>query len=116
MNSTLTSRVAAKHLARTANDVDVMEFIVKQRDVLKLIDEMEDAGDKQSADLVRDVYMVIQKKLQLTTNEEYALKRLLGSVQRVGSWDAGTQRNNIFKAADLLGMKLPSFMFASEKK
>lgn len=114
--STLTSRVAAKHLARTANDVDVMEFIVKQHDVLKLIEEMEDVGDSQSAKLASDVYMELQKRLRLSDNEEHALKRLLGSVQRVGSWDAGTQRNNLFKAADLLGMKLPSHMFASEKK
>lgn len=115
----LAARVAARHLgevpSRTASQREVMEAILPARKVYDLVDEMEKAGDKQSAELAYEVYQKLVERLTLTDNEEYALNRLQNSVSRVGSWDAATQRNNIFKAADLLRIKLPSFMFASDK-
>jgi hypothetical protein len=72
---------------------------------------MEKAGDKQSAELLREVTHKLAASLALSDNEEMALNRLRGSLDSIGRWDADLQRNNIFKAANLLGIKLPSHMF-----
>ena len=101
--------------SKEASNDGVLEAILPQRDMLKLIEKLQDEGDNQSATLVVDVYQKLQEKLQLSDNEEYALKRLLGCVENAGSWDVALLRNNIFKAADLLRMKLPSGMFASDQ-
>ena len=93
----------------------IMNGLIPTRDLLQFLDKMEDElKDKQSADLARDVYMTLSKRLTLSDNEERALNRLVASVQR-NDWDAATQRNNIFKAADLLRIHLPSYIFASDQ-
>lgn len=92
----------------------LIEHVINVNFLHKLTDELEEEHkDSQSAELAREVY---QKLWQLTTlkpNEMGALNRLRNSIAKYDSWDASTQRNNIFKAADLLGIKLPSYMFAS---
>lgn len=98
---------------KQARSQDIIESVLPSHDVYKLIQAMEKEKDEQSGDLVARAYSHLAAKLRLSDNEGAALNRLRGSVQRIGEWDAATQRNNIFKAADLLGMKLPSYMFAS---
>ena len=71
--------------------------------------------DEQSLSLMNDILMAFRRKLSLSGGEESALNRMLIGLSSVNRWDEGTHRNNIFKAADLLGIKLPSAMFASEK-
>lgn len=108
-------KAALPRLPKTASQREVMEAILPARKMYDLVDAMEKEGDKQSADLAVEVYQKLVERLTLTDNEEYALNRLQNSVSRIGSWDAATQRNNIFKAADLLKLKLPSHFFASDK-
>lgn len=100
---------------RRVGSQDLIEKFLPSHDVYKLISRMEKEGDDQSGDLAARVYSHLAAKLRLSDNDGMALNRLMASVQRM-DWDAATQRNNIFKAADLLGMKLPSHFFASEGK
>jgi hypothetical protein len=100
---------------KTADSQDIIEMVLPIHDLVKLVDELEREKDEQSADLASRVYSRLAAKLRLSDNEGRALNRLRASTQRT-DWDAATHRNNIFKAADLLGMKLPSYFFASEKK
>lgn len=108
----LAARVAQRHLHdRTAGTRDIMDMVLPARDVMKLMSEMRKEGDEQSAELAYEVYSTISERLNLSDNEASALGRLKGSVDATGRWDAALQRNNIFKAANLLGIKLPSSMF-----
>jgi hypothetical protein len=73
------------------------------------------AGDEQSVDLLNDVRIKLTDALDQPPNVERALNRLsslIGSHSR----DPGNLRNQIFKIAHELGMRLPSSMFASEKQ
>jgi hypothetical protein len=67
--------------------------------------------DEQSADLLRQIYRHFSKRLQLTPNEQAAFNRLLTGMARENEWDGALHRNNIFKVANLLGIKLPSSIF-----
>jgi len=49
----------------------------------------------------------------LSSGAEHALSRLQGIVQYAKKWDISLLRNNVFKAANAVGIKLPSGMFAS---
>jgi hypothetical protein len=51
------------------------------------------------------------EKFDLSQDERAAFNRLIMSIDRGSKWDGGMHRNTIFKAADILGMKLPSKMF-----
>lgn len=72
--------------------------------------------DRQAADLLRDVMDQLTEELELSRGAQEALNRVRTIASRGQSWDPALLRNNIFKAANLLGMKLPSGMFASEQK
>jgi hypothetical protein len=85
--------------------------VVDMRGLYKLHTEMDKAGDEQSANLLQDIMDYFRKRLDLTDNEDAALNRLKNGIHSVNSWDAALHRNNIFKIANLLGMKLPSSMF-----
>lgn len=88
---------------------DVMNYILPQKQLLGLEDILGD--DEQSWDLAVQVYQKIEEKLQLDNRESQALGRLLEAVKHGKGWKADLHRNNIFKAANLLGIKLPSSMF-----
>lgn len=89
---------------------EILSRIVDERAFLKLYNEVE-KQDEQSAKLLREVRAKLAEALKITDNEYNALGRVQQLVAAQGRWDIGLQRNNIFKAADLLGMKLPSAMF-----
>ena len=108
----LARRVAVRH---QASQFDIMDALLPQRDVVDLMERLERDGDRQSSDLAMACYEKLSDKLKLSDNEEYALARFKNSTRR-NDWDAATQRNNLFKAADLLGLKLPSHFFASDEK
>ena len=59
---------------------------------------------------MREVFSKLAEALEISDNEQRAIQRLRGILDNPG-WDPALQRNNIFKAADLLGIKLPSGMF-----
>jgi Txe/YoeB family toxin of Txe-Axe toxin-antitoxin module len=89
----------------------VLWQIIDQRGFYKLYNEMEDANDDSSASMLREISDKLAKSLELSGNEQQALSRLRRCVDAQGKWDPALQRNNIFKAANLLGIKLPHGMF-----
>lgn len=90
---------------------DILYSIIPERPFYKLYREMEKEGDEQSAALLREITDKLTDALDLSDNEYRALNRLRGCVEAQGKWGVDLQRNNIFKAANLLGIKLPSAMF-----
>jgi len=67
--------------------------------------------DEQCLDLLGDVCSKLQQKLSLDSGSMEALGRVRAAVEGVRSWRIDLVRNNIFKAANSLGIKLPSGMF-----
>jgi hypothetical protein len=72
--------------------------------------------DEQSADLFEEVYSELYSLLKMKPNVNEALGRFLNIADNTTRWDPALIRNNVFKAAHALGMKLPSYMFASTKE
>lgn len=68
--------------------------------------------DDQSKKLLTDVMRKVAESLELTRNEHTALNYAIMGMKNVNV--EGAARNSIFKAANALGMRLPSSMFASE--
>lgn len=96
---------------KVASSDNIIEYIVPQDELMNLIDVLEKAGDTQSSVLVAEIYQKLAKRLEITTNEAQAINRLKGTMKSADSWRPDLLRNNVFKIADLLGMKLPSGMF-----
>lgn len=107
LNATSPSRVASRH--NRANSDEIMDQILPRRDLVKLTRSMSD--DPKTADIATDVWFRLAERLTLSETEKMALNRLRNSIRAVGQWDAETQRNNLSKAADLLGMRLPHGVF-----
>lgn len=107
LNATSPSRVASRH--NRANSDEIMDQILPRRDLVKLTRSMSD--DQATASIATDVWFRLAERLTLSETEKMALNRLRNSIRAVGQWDAETQRNNLFKAADLLGMRLPHGVF-----
>lgn len=101
---------------RVARGASILDRILPSRDVFELMDMLEDGRDKQSSDLVGVIYEAIADKIRLDEQEEQALNLLTACVQRGKGWNLATQRNNIFKAADLLNLPMPSRIFASTRQ
>lgn len=97
-------------VGKTANSFDAIEFILPMNDMAKLYHRVE-KEDEQSAELLLSVYNTLRSRLKLVAGESEALGRLRELTMRGQKWDAALIRNNIFKAANALGMKLPSAMF-----
>jgi hypothetical protein len=102
----LADRVAVDKQAKS----DLIYFIIPQRDMMKLYDRLENE-DEQSAKLFYEVFRKLQDEISLSSGAEEALNRMKDIVTRGQNWDAALLRNNVFKAAHSLGIKLPSGMF-----
>jgi len=90
---------------------DMLNKVIDYKDSIALYEKIK-KEDRQAADLYRELLYVLAEKLTPTDpNVEQALNRVLGMLSRGKSWDAGMLRNSVFKAADLLGIKLPSGSF-----
>jgi len=89
--------------------------IVDKRKWSAIRQALDKAGDKQSVGLWSEASLKLSKALSLSTNEEYALNRMLNLMARPNTDPAG-MRNQVFKIANELGIKLPSGMFASQKE
>jgi len=94
--------------------IDILYQLLGKEAVIKIHRRMV-KEDKQSADLFHAVLQKVAEQLDLDSGAEHALSRLQGLVTRGGSWDISLIRNNVFKAANALGIRLPSGMFASQK-
>lgn len=92
---------------------NILWSVIDRRKFIELTRSLK--ADEQSRDLVNQIGRALAEALKLTENQEHALSRLMQSIEYAGRWESDLQRNNIFKAANLLGIKLPSSMFASSK-
>lgn len=98
---------------RIAGDTDVLMALLGGYDrYMRAYLEIGKA-DSQAADLMKKVAETLQDSLALNVRQQEALSRLRYAVDNAGHSDAGLIRNNVFKAANSLGLKLPSYMFAS---
>lgn len=96
---------------------NLLEFVpeMDMGNVYKVMKTIEASGDEQSADLVKDIWIKLKKETELNQNQHYAFNILNDVVEKKGRMDStGSMRNRIFKAANALGIKLPSAMFAGD--
>lgn len=79
----------------------------------KVGDAMEDllSADEQTGELFQEIVMKISKELELSNGAQEALSRVQDYMRRGKTWDPSLVRNVIFKAANSLGIRLPSGMF-----
>lgn len=96
-------------LTKTASD-GILGYIIPRDEMEAAYNRLEEA-DEMSANLMLQVYRTLGKRLTLTSDEMEAVSRIRDVVTRGKNWDAGLLRNNIFKAANALGLKLPSGSF-----
>lgn len=96
---------------KKALNESIINDIINHNDLRKFT--MSDAytNDKDIQKLTSEVYSYFADKLRFNSNEIDAWRRLLNSIGKADSWRPEMQRNNIFKAAHSLGIKLPSAMF-----
>jgi hypothetical protein len=90
---------------------DILYTLVGGQNPLLAVHRRLSKEDKQSADLLYKVMSALMDKLDLDRGASEALSRLQGIVKNGSRWNAGLLRNNVFKAANSLGIKLPSGMF-----
>ena len=107
----MNDRMVASELKKIAKKIQASESLVDT-----VIDPMELSKlrknvDEQSYELAGEVYSNLYDALKLTDNQREAINRLKRSMERSSTMDKAEHRNNIFKAAHALGIKLPSSMF-----
>jgi hypothetical protein len=105
---TLRSPAVSKSASNSGHDI-LMQLVDKSgwsKVYSRLLKE-----DRQSADLLRDSMEEIMEALELTRGQQEALNRLIGMTMNGTNWDVSLLRNNVFKIANSLGLKLPSGMF-----
>ena len=105
--SELAARVAVE---KSSSGQDLFHLIVPQRDVMKMYSRLSDE-DEQSAELYSETINKLTDLLDLTRGAQEALRRIQDVSDRGQRWDISLLRNNIFKAADAVGIRLPSGMF-----
>ena len=98
--------------SKTASN-NLLWSIVDERAYHKLRRSFGKQNDEATVDMATKVARQLMEKLTLDNNEQGALNRLMQSVQNP-NWDIAQHRNNLFKAANLLGISLPHAMFASD--
>ena len=100
---------------KNAAQVEVLESLVGGQS--KWIDAYQDVErkDEQASQLLYEVWSKLSMRLSLDRGEQEAFLRLHQVIENADRWDAGLLRNNIFKAAQALGIKLPSMIFASDE-
>jgi hypothetical protein len=111
----LRRRVARAGTPRTAAGHDILYTLVDVKAIMAVYNKL-DKEDGQAAELMMDVMSTLTKSFDIPRGVQNALTRMRSVAEKGRSWNAGMLRNVIFKAADELGLKLPSGMFASQKK
>jgi len=96
-------------LLKSASD-SLLDPVLGMHTLMPLIDRLDDV-DEQSRDLAVQVYQTLVRKYALPQGDAEALRRLQACAKNAKTWDPALLRNNIFKAAHALGLKLPSGMF-----
>jgi len=111
----MNNKEAARELAKIAkNLLDTPPSRFASKDILgellpqKLVAGMRKTADEITYKLAVEVYKELKKRMALSNQENEALNRLQYAAK---SRDEGMIRNNVFKAANALGMKLPHSAF-----
>jgi len=99
------SRLAARQ-RRAESAIEALVDVTAYVDTVDVLDK-----DEQSVELLNKVYEYFYNKFELTRNELEAFNRMRSVIENGDRWGLSLMRNNIFKAAHALGMKLPSHMF-----
>lgn len=105
------SRKISSELAKTAKSLtansSLLDPLFTDRDVANL----KGIVDDQTYELAVEVYSTLREAFEPKGSQNEAINRLRQSVLRGGGMQADQHRNNIFKAAHALGIRLPSSMF-----
>lgn len=111
---TSTKRVAQRYLIQKKASSDILMTLLGGSQAYYNADQSIGDKDTQASNLFTSCIQKLADALELPPNHQQALNRIQQIVANANHWDAGLIRNNVFKVANLLGLKLPSFMFASE--
>jgi len=105
------TKISAMIKATTMRQASTSFFwlVVPTREFMETQHSM--ANDEQSQQLFTDVCEHLNDKLKLSEAENEAMSRVMQIVKNRKSWKPDLVRNNVFKAAHSLGLKLPSHMF-----
>jgi len=99
--------------ANSGYDVLMMVLGLNSSEYMRVYSAIE-KDDEQSAELLQEVLSKLSDELEISNGAESALTRIQGVIKNHKHWGPDLLRNNIFKAANSLGIHLPSGMFASE--
>jgi hypothetical protein len=96
--------------SKEAADETILEMLMGKsaRDISV---RMRNSMDDQTRNLALQVWMKLNEILTLKGDQKAAFNRLYQSIDAGKNYSESMHRNNIFKAADLLGIKLPSGIF-----
>jgi len=111
----IAKRVASAHLAKTASSDRNFFSLVDKNGWRKIRTALQKDGDTASVKLWDEASQKLAKELEMPSSYDVALTKMMNLVER-GPRDPEMTRNQVFKIADLLGIKLPHSMFASVQK
>jgi len=101
-------------MAKTGNEILYRLMGVNQQTWFDIFDAIQEKDD-QSAKLLVPILHKLSSQLEISGGAMDAITRLVDVAKSAHKWQPSLLRNNIFKAADSLGIPLPSGHFASEK-
>jgi len=101
-------------MARTGDEILYRLMGVNQRTWFDTFDAIQEKDDQAAKALV-SICHKLSSQLELSSGAMDAIVRLVDVAKYAQKWHPSLLRNNIFKAADSLGIPLPSGHFASEK-
>lgn len=102
--------------SKTANDgMTILMLLIGGRKAYYDAGHAIEEKDTQMGNLFSQVAGSLGDSLDITQNQWQAISRLKQVVENASRWDSAMIRNNVSKAADLAGVRLPSYMFASDK-
>jgi hypothetical protein len=107
----LTNTDSAGEFKTASVGMDILESIIDERGLVQVLGIMGKDQDTQSLELLREIQSELAKRLDIGRDGEMALNRLRNLSQDGPTWNPMLIRNNIFKIANELGIKLPSGSF-----
>jgi hypothetical protein len=88
----------------------VIDYVIPTKEMLAMVDRVEEK-DEQAGKLLMDVLRELRKKMEIDQGTADALNRIQGLMLKGKNWSPELVRNNVFKAANDMKIKLPSGMF-----
>ena len=104
----LEAQVADLQSQLEAKDESLLEYVIPTQDFYKLLGVCKE--DSQSKELLREIWCTLSDRVSVSKSDRYAINRLRNLLSRSQTYSPLT-RNQIFKIANELGIKLPSSMF-----